>query len=361
MAVERSLQLASSKPVVTELNERSREIFRLIVDAYVETGEPVGSRTLSRRGSLDLSPATIRNVMADLEEAGLLFAPHTSAGRLPTDAGLRLFVNGLLELGGLSEEERQSIDGRLAAQGKNLAQALEEATSALSGLSRCAGLVVAPKGERRPLRHIEFVPLNPGRALVVMVSEDGLVENRLIEVPLGTPASTLVAAGNYLNSRLIGHSIEEAKAAIAADIETRRAQLDELTARLVEAGLASWAGSREGEASALIVRGQGNLLEDVTALADLERLRTLFDMLETKEALLRLLDATRDGEGVQIFIGADNPLFGVAGCSMIVAPYANRREQVVGAIGVIGPTRINYARIIPLVDYTAKVIGKLLG
>jgi heat-inducible transcriptional repressor len=346
------------KPVVTELNERSREIFRMIVDAYVETGEPVGSRTLSRRGGLDLSPATIRNVMADLEEAGLLFAPHTSAGRLPTEAGLRLFVNGLLELGGLSEEERHSIDGRLVAAGKSLSQALEEATSALSGLSRCAGLVVAPKTERRPLRHIEFVPLSPGQALVVMITGDGLVENRLIEVPIGTPPSTLVSASNYLNSRLVGHTIDEAKAAIAADIESNRAQLDELTAKLVSAGLASWAG---GDGSALIVRGQAKLLEDVTALADLERLRALFDMLETKEAMIRLLEATREGEGVQIFIGADNPLFGVAGCSMIVAPYADRREQVVGAIGVIGPTRINYARIIPLVDYTAKVIGKLLG
>jgi heat-inducible transcriptional repressor len=347
------------KPVITELNERSREIFRMIVDAYVETGEPVGSRTLSRRGSLDLSPATIRNVMADLEEAGLLFAPHTSAGRLPTDAGLRLFVNGLLELGGLSEAERESIDGRLVASGKSLPQALEEATAALSGLSRCAGLVVAPKTERRALKHIEFVPLGPGRALVVLVTEEGLVENRLIQVPLGTPPSTMVAASNYLSSRLVGHTIDEAKAAIGIDIESNRAQLDELTARVVEAGLASWAGG--GEGSALIVRGQANLLEDVTALADLERLRALFDMLETKEAMLRLLDATRDGEGVQIFIGSDNALFGVAGCSMIVAPYANSREQVVGAIGVIGPTRLNYARIIPLVDYTAKVIGRLLG
>ena len=349
-----------AKPVITELNERSREIFRLVVDAYVETGEPVGSRTLSRRGQLDLSPATIRNVMSDLEDAGLLFAPHTSAGRLPTEAGLRLFVNGLLELGGLSEEERRNIDGRLVAAGKSLAQALEEASAALSGLSRCAGLVVAPKTERRALRHIEFVPLSLERALVVMVTEDGLVENRLIEMPVGTPPSTLIAAGNYLNARLVGRTIEEAKAAIAADVESKRAQLDELTAKLVEAGLASWAGSG-GERSALIVRGQANLLDDVTALADLERLRTLFDMLETKESMLRLLDATREGEGVQIFIGSDNPLFGVAGCSMIVAPYANSREQVVGAIGVIGPTRINYARIIPLVDYTAKVIGRLLG
>jgi heat-inducible transcriptional repressor len=354
---ERTAPLVT-KPVITELNERSREIFRMVVDAYVETGEPVGSRTLSRRGQLDLSPATIRNVMADLEDAGLLFAPHTSAGRLPTEAGLKLFVNGLLELGGLTEEERRSIDGRLVSTGKSLAQALEAATAALSGLSRCTGLVVAPKTER-PLKHIEFVPLGPGRALVVMVTEDGLVENRLIEVAIGTPPSTLVAAGNYLNARLVGQTLESAKAAVALDIESKRAQLDELTQRLVEAGLASWAGS-EGS-GALIVRGQANLLEDVTALADLERLRTLFDMLETKEAMLRLLDATREGEGVQIYIGADNPLFGVAGCSMIVAPYANSREQIVGAIGVIGPTRINYARIIPLVDYTAKVIGRLLG
>jgi heat-inducible transcriptional repressor len=357
MAAERSPP--GPKPVVTELNERSREIFRMIVDAYVETGEPVGSRTLSRRGMLDLSPATIRNVMADLEDAGLLFAPHTSAGRLPTDAGLRLFVNGLLELGGLSDDERASIDGRLVAAGKSLPQALEEATAALSGLSRCAGLVVAPKTERRSLKHIEFVSLSPGRALVVMVTEDGLVENRLIEVPLGTPPTTMVAASNYLSSRLVGHTIDEAKAAVALDIDSNRAQLDELTKRLVEAGLASWGGG--GVGSALIVRGQAKLLEDVTALADLERLRALFDMLETKEAMLRLLEATREGAGVQIFIGADNPLFGVAGCSMIVAPYANSREQVVGAIGVIGPTRINYARIIPLVDYTAKMIGKLLG
>ncbi|MGH7036218.1 MAG: heat-inducible transcriptional repressor HrcA, partial [Stellaceae bacterium] len=282
----------------------------------------------------------------------------TSAGRLPTEAGVRLFVSGLLELGGLGEAERQSIEAMCAAAGKSLSQALVEATSALSGLSRCASIVIAPKTER-PLKHIEFVPLAPGRALVVLVTEDGLVENRLIDVPLGTPPSTLQAATNYLSSRLLGRTVEEARAAILGEIETRRAQLDELTGKLVQAGFASWAGG--SERSALIVRGQANLLEDVTALADLERLRKLFDMLETNEALIRLLDATREGEGVQIYIGSDNPLFGVAGCSLVVAPYMNSREQVVGAIGVIGPTRINYARIIPLVDYTAKVIGRMLG
>src|SRR5437868_8909794 len=276
--------------LIYELNERSREIFRVIVDGYVASGEPVGSRTLSRRLGQNLSPATIRNVMADLEEAGLLFAPHTSAGRLPTEAGLRLFVHGLLEIGRLAEDERRSIESLCAARGKSLSQALEEATSALSGLSHCAGVVVVPKQER-PLKHIEFVNLGPGRALVVLVTEDGLVENRVIEVPLGLPPAILVSAGNFLNSRLIGRTIEEARVDVEEEISSHRAQLDELTSRIVETGLASWAcGDSE---SALIVRGQANLLEDVTALADLERLRSLFEMLETKETVLRLLDASR--------------------------------------------------------------------
>ncbi|HEV8032971.1 MAG TPA: heat-inducible transcriptional repressor HrcA [Stellaceae bacterium] len=343
---------------IGELNLRSREIFRRIVDSYVLNGEPVGSRTLSRLLGQHLSPATIRNVMADLEEAGLLYSPHTSAGRLPTEAGLRLFVHGLLEIGNLADDERLNIESLCAARGRSLAQALEEATAALSGLSHCAGMVVVPKQER-PLKHIEFVHLGPGRALVVLVTEDGLVENRVIEVPLGLPPATLVSAGNFLNSRLIGRTIEEARTDIEEEISSHRAQLDELTSKVVSTGLASWAGG--DSESALIVRGQANLLEDVTALADLERLRSLFEMLETKETVLRLLDASKKAEGVQIFIGAESHLFGVAGCSVIIAPYQNSREQIVGAIGVIGPTRINYARIIPMVDYTAKVIGRLIG
>jgi heat-inducible transcriptional repressor len=347
-----------TRPLIGELNDRSREIFRQIVESYVETGEPVGSRTLSRRLTQSLSPATIRNVMADLEEAGLLFAPHTSAGRLPTDAGLRLFVHGLLEIGGLSEDERRNIDSRCAALGRSLPQVLEEATQALAGLSRCAGVVIAPKTER-PLKHIEFVPLAPGRALVVLVTEDGLVENRVIEVPLGLPPASLTAGSNFLNARLVGRTIEEAKAAVGEEIDAHRTQLDELTTRLVEAGLASWSNSDKD--GALIVRGQAKLLDDITAVADLERLRALFEALETKESLMRLLDATKQGEGVQIYIGSENPLFGITGVSVVVAPYSNSREQVVGAIGVIGPARINYARIIPMVDYTAKVIGRLMG
>lgn len=344
--------------MIPELNGRSREIFRHIVEAYVESGEPIGSRTISRRIGMTLSPATIRNVMADLEEAGLLFAPHISAGRLPTDAGIRLFVDGLLEIGNLTEEERRDIDSQCAGTGRSLEGLLEEATATLSGLSNCAGLVLAPKTES-PLRHIEFVSLHPGRALVVMVAENGIVENRIIEVPTGLPTSALVEASNYLSARLLGSTIDEGREAILAELEENRAQLDALTSRVVETGLATWAGGDNG--GSLIIRGQANLLDDVTAVADLERIRALFAVLETKETTLKLLELADGAEGVQIFIGADNDLFSMAGCSMIVAPYANTSEQIIGAIGVIGPTRINYARIIPMVDYTANLIGRLIG
>jgi heat-inducible transcriptional repressor len=340
------------------LSERSRDIFRQIVDAYVESGEPIGSRTISRRLGLGLSAATIRNTMAELEEAGLLYAPHTSAGRLPTDQGFRLFVDGLLEVGRLSQDERQNLEARCKAANRSLPQLLEEASTALSGISRCAGLVLAPKTERS-LKHVEFINLAPGRALVVLVTEAGMVENRIIEVPIGVPSSALVTAGNYLSSRVLGRTLDEAKAGLAEDLVANRAELDEITSRLVEAGLATWAG--DGESGSLIVRGQANLLGDISALEDLERVRALFEMLETKDSMLRLVEAANRGEGVQIFIGASNPLFGVAGCSVVIAPYMNSREQIVGAIGVIGPTRINYARIIPMVDYTAKVIGRFIG
>lgn len=358
-SAKRTIQ-APGRPdaVIGELSQRSREIFRHIVDAYVETGEPVGSRTISRRLGLTLSPATIRNVMADLEEAGLLYAPHTSAGRLPTELGLRMFVDGLLEIGGLTEEERQSIDIQCAAAGRSLPEVLEQATQMLSGLSHCAGLVVAPKSQR-PLKHIEFVHLGPGRALAVLVTEDGVVENRLIDLPVGLPPSSLIEAGNYLVARLVGRTLDAARAEILAEIESQRAELDQLAAKVVEAGLASWAGGNKG--GALIVRGQSRLLEEVNELADLERVRALFAALETKEALARLLEAADKAEGIQIFIGAQNELFSLSGCSVVIAPYRDAEERIVGAVGVIGPTRINYARIIPMVDYTAKVIGRVLG
>ncbi len=343
---------------VAELNDRAREVLRHVVEGYVETGEPVGSRAITRKLTEALSPATIRNIMADLQDAGLLYAPHTSAGRLPTDAGLRLFVNGLLEVGNISEEERESIEARCATAGRSVTEALEQATAMLSGLSRCAGLVMAPKTEQ-PLKHIEFVNLGPGRALVVTVTQGGHVENRVIDTPIGMPPSALVEAGNYLNARLSGRTFDEARRLILEDLKLKRAELNDLTARVIESGLATWAG--EPGSGALIVRGQARLLEDITAIEDLERVRLLFDALERGENFVRLLELANNASGVQIFIGSDNPLFSNTGCSMVVAPFRDSQERILGAIGVIGPTRLNYARIIPLVDYTARAIGRVVG
>jgi heat-inducible transcriptional repressor len=344
--------------MIRELNERSREIFRQIVDVYLETGEPIGSRTISKRLTASLSPATVRNVMADLEDAGLLFARHTSAGRLPTEAGLRLFVDGLLEIGNLTDDERRSIAQRCAGSGNSVEGLLEQATEALSGLTRCTGLVMAPKTDN-PLKHIELVNLSPGRILVVLITENGLVENRIIETPQGLPPSSLVEASNFLSSRLVGRTIAEARAEILAELEAHEAELDHLTSRLVESGLAIWAGGERG--GSLIVRGQAHLLDDVQAIGQLEHIRSLFTALETKEVLIKLLSMVDKADGVQIFIGSGNALFNLAGCSMIVSPYRDSRERIIGAIGVIGPTRLNYARIIPMVDYTAKLVGRLIG
>jgi len=344
------------------LDPRSSAILREIVEQYVATGDPVGSRTLSRRLPMALSPATIRNVMADLEGAGLLFAPHTSAGRLPTDRGLRLFVDGLLEYGGLAEDERARISERCAASGRSLEGLLEEASAMLAGLSQAAGLVLAPKTEATAIRHIEFVALGPGRVLVVLVTEDGQVENRVIEAPPGLPPRALQEAANYLNGRHSGRTLDEARRLVEEEVSAHRTELDTLTEQVVAAGLASWSGAAgAGGPGALIVRGQARLLADVNAIERLNAIRGLFERLEAKETMLRLLDLAQRAEGVQIFIGAGSGLFDTAGCSVVVAPYKDSRERVVGAIGVIGPTRINYGRIIPAVDYTARVIGRMLG
>ncbi|HAD85960.1 MAG TPA: heat-inducible transcriptional repressor HrcA, partial [Rhodospirillaceae bacterium] len=320
----------------------------------------VGSRTLARRLPVTLSPATVRNVMADLEDMGLLFSPHTSAGRLPTETGLRLYVDGLLEVGNLTEDERANIKSQCAGTSSSVEGLLEQATQTLSGLAHCASLVIAPKTES-PLKHIEFVHLSPGRALVILVTESGVVENRIMEIPADLPASALVQATNYLSAKLVGNNIADAYDGIMAELENQRAELDVLTAKLVEGGLATWAGGDTGSGGSLIVRGQAHLLEDVNLITDLERIRGLFSALETKEQMLRILSMADRADGVQIFIGADNTLFNVSGCSMVVKSYRNEQQQIIGAVGVIGPTRMNYSRIIPMVDYTADLIGGYIG
>ncbi len=351
--------LRGDRPATPMLDTRSAAVLREIVEQYVESGEPVGSRTLSRRLPLNLSPATIRNVMADLTDAGLLFAPHTSAGRLPTDVGLRLFVDGLLHFGELTDEERESITAALAASGRSLEDTLTDASSLLSGLSSAAGLVLAPKGEG-PLKHIEFVPLGSGRSLVVLVAADGHVENRVIDTPPGLPPSALQQAGNYLNARIAGRQLGELRKIVADEIAANRTELDALSAKVVETGLATWTG--EGRGGSLIVRGQGRLLSEVTQIERLAAIQALFERLEAQETMQRLLELAEKSEGVRIFIGAESGLFSTTGISMVVAPARSEDTgRIVGAIGVIGPTRINYGRIIPVVDYTARVIGRLLG
>ena len=350
--------MAATPPVTPGLDARSAAVLREIVEQSVETGEPVGSRTLSRRLPMHLSPATIRNVMADLTDLGLLFAPHTSAGRLPTEHGLRLFVDGLLHFGELTEDERESIAAALAASGRSLEDTLAEASLMLSGLSSGAGLVLAPKSDG-PVKHIEFVPLGPGRALVVLVNADGHVENRVIETPPGVPPSALQQASNYLNSRLVGRPLGDLRRVVAEEMAANRTELDALSAQVVETGLATWSG--EGRTASLIVRGQAKLLSDVTQIDRLSAIQGLFERLEAQETMVRLLDLAEQSDGVRIFIGAESGVFATSGVSMIVAPARGEGGRIMGAIGVIGPTRINYGRIIPVVDYTARVIGRLLG
>ncbi len=347
----------SRGPTLAQLDERARDIFRRIVETYLETGDPVGSRTISR-GGVSLSPASIRNTMQDLAQLGLLGAPHASSGRLPTHVGLRLFVDGLLEIGDIGDDERALIEQRLAGRGRSVQEALDEATSLLSGLAGGAGVVVAPVRDAG-VKHVEFIALGPDQALAVMVFDDGQVENRLMRLAPGLTPSALQEASNFLNARLAGRTLVEAKEQVSGELENARRALDETAARLVEEGLAAWSGG-EDRSRALIVRGRANLLHDRSALDDLERVRMLFDDLEQKEQLIGLLDDVREAQGVRIFIGAETRLFSLSGSSVIAAPYMNGRQKVVGAIGVIGPTRLNYARVIPLVDYTARVLGRLL-
>jgi heat-inducible transcriptional repressor len=355
------LPLGANQLGLAQLNERSREIFRRIVESYLATGEPVGSRNLSRILPMTLSPASVRNVMSDLEQLGLVYAPHTSAGRLPTEIGLRFFVDALMQIGDLSEADRKAIEAQVAASGqaKSVEGVLTEASGLLSGLSRAAGVVLTAKSNPR-LKHIEFVRLEPERAMVVLVGEDGQVENRILNVPIGLPTSALIEATNFLNTRIRGHTLLEVKAEVERTLKESETQLDQLTQKIVAEGLASWSGG-ENEERKLIVRGQAHLLEDLKALADLERVRLLFDDLETRREVIDLLGRAEQAEGVRVFIGSENKLFSLSGSSTIVAPYHNASGQIVGVLGVIGPTRLNYARIVPMVDYTAKIVSKLLG
>jgi len=342
---------------IGELGDRARDIFRMVVEAYLESGQPVGSRTLSRLPVLNLSPASIRNVMQDLEEAGLLAAPHTSAGRIPTESGLRLFVDGIMQVAEPRAEERRAIAAQVRGSGP-IEEAISNATAALSGLSACAGIVLVPK-EEPAIRQLAFAPLSPQQAVAVLVGGDGSVENRVVDLPAGVTTATLAEVGNYVSARLSGLTLREAQSRLAAEITAGEAALDEAAQALIARGLALW--SRDGaRRPVLIVRGQANLIDE-RAAADLDRVRQLLDELEGKEEIARLLDRAREGSAMKIFIGSENELFALSGSSVIAAPYRGADGKVVGVVGVIGPTRLNYARVVPMVDFTAKTLSRLMA
>jgi heat-inducible transcriptional repressor len=345
------------------LDDRSSEIFRRIVESYLGTGEPLGSRSLSRVLPMSLSPASIRNVMSDLEELGLIYSPHVSAGRLPTQQGLRFFVDAFMQVGALSEDERRQIDRQIRPADRvgSVENALNDASQLLSSASRGAGLVITAKSDTQ-LKHVEFVRLSPDKALAILVGDRDEVENRIITLPAGTTSSQLTAAANFLNAHMSGLTLSEASERVDKLKSTIRSELDQLSSELVEKGLAVWSGgSEDGRPTQLIIRGRSNLLEGLEGMEDLDRLRMLFDDLEKKESLSDILNLAESGQGVRIFIGSENTLFSLSGSSLIVAPYRNDEDRIIGAVGVIGPTRLNYARIVPMVDYTAQLMSKLNG
>ncbi|QZH74820.1 MAG: heat-inducible transcriptional repressor HrcA [Erythrobacter sp.] len=346
-----------ASPPITELTARARDIFRLVVEDYLASGQPVGSKVLAQQGGLNLSPASIRSVLSDLEQLGLLAAPHTSAGRMPTDLGLRLFVDGIMQVAEPTLQERAAIEAQLSAPGP-IEAALEKTSAILSDISGAAGMVMVPRREPR-LAQLRLIPLDNTRALAVLVGEDGHVENRVLELGEGVSASSLNEAGNYITARLSGRTLAEAAQAMRAEIASGESTLDAISARLVEAGIAVWSQDA-GQRPVLIVRGQANLLDD-NALNDIERVRLLLDDLENKQSVAELLDSAREAESTRIFIGAENRLFALSGSSVIAAPYRDREGKVVGVLGVIGPTRLNYARVVPMVDFTARSLGKRIG
>jgi heat-inducible transcriptional repressor len=345
--------------LLAEMNDRSREVFRRVVEGYLASGDPVGSRTLTRTMQEKVSAATIRNVMQDLEFLGLLDSPHVSAGRIPTQLGLRMFVDGLLEIGVVADADREKIDASLGANDRDVPALLDKIGATLSGITHGASLVLTPKREA-PIRHIEFVSLSPDRALVVLVFADGTVENRIFTPPPGQTPSSMREAANFVNALAEGRTLSDLRHTMGQEILLRRQEIDSIARDLVESGMALWENAGEPH-ERLIVRGRANLIDDAAEAQDVNRIRSLFDDLERKRDIAEFLDLTEQGEGVRIFIGSENKLFSLSGSSLVVSPYMNADRKIIGAVGVIGPTRLNYGRIVPIVDYTAQLVGKLIS
>lgn len=351
--------MTNAQPILSDMNDRTREVFRRVVEGYLTSGEPVGSRTLTRTLSEKVSAATVRNVMQDLEYLGLLDSPHVSAGRIPTQQGLRMFVDSLLEVGQVAPEDQEKIDATTGANDQDVATLLDEVGAALSVITRGASVVLAPKREAA-IRHIEFVSLAADRALVVLVFADGQVENRVFSPPPGQTPSSMREAANFLNALAEGRTLSELRANIVSEIGKRRQEIDSLAREMVESGFALWENAGE-PSERLIVRGRSNLIGEAADQSEIDRIRSLFDDLERKRDIAEFLNLTEAGEGVRIFIGSENKLFSLSGSSLVVSPYMNADRKIIGAVGVIGPTRLNYGRIVPIVDYTAQLVGRLVS
>jgi len=347
-----------SKNLYLELSDRSKQILKSVVESYLETGDPTGSETILSKIGFNISSSSIRSILANLQKEGLLYAPHTSSGRLPTDKGIRFFVEGLLEFGRLSKNEEANIKNQCSSKGSSFEELLDKASKTISGLSNCAGLVVAPKYQNK-IKHIEFIKLNSNQIISILANENGMVENRIIETTTNYKESTLREVSNFLNAKFEGHTIEEIKRSIKEGIIQSQSELDSLSSKLVHEGILEIAPS--AESPYIFLHGQSSLLEDDIVSKDLDQIRNLFDEIENKSNFLDILDNTSKGQGVQIFIGSENFLFKHSGLSMVMAPYRNKEQKIIGAIGVVGPTRLNYAKIVPLVDYTSKIIGKELS
>ena len=347
-----------SKTLYFDLSDKSKHVFKSVIESYLETGEPVGSETLLKKFGINISASAVRSILANLQKEGLLFAPHVSAGRLPTDKGMRYFVDGLLEFGRLTKDERESIKSQCQTKGASFEDVLDEASKTLSGLSKCAGFIVAPKYQNK-IKHIEFVKLNNKQIMSIIANENGLVENRILDTDNNYDENTLKQVSNYLNSKYTGNTFDEIKSFISEEIQNYQIEFDSLSKKLVQEGIIEIAPNSENPY--IFLHGQSSLLKDEMIAKNLDKIRLLFDNIENKSNFINILDSTKKGKGVQIFIGSQNILFNHSGLSVVMAPYKNNKQKIIGTIGVLGPMRINYARIVPLVDYTSKVVGRILG
>ena len=346
---------------MADLTHRAKRILNAVVQEYLHTGDAVGSRTVTRRYGIDLSPATVRNVMADLEDLGLLTQPHTSAGRVPTNQGLRFFIDSLLKVRSVSAKEREEIQGRYNLQAADLDEVLQRTSRMLSDLAQQATIVIAPFPERQRLEHVEFVrlPHMHGQILAILVTAGGQVENKLLKADLPGDASFLERVNNYLNERVIGKTLEEIRVKVLEELGAEKNDLDELAGQALRLGRAAF--TPESAAPGIIVSGQAHLLGSGPSADDrLARMQKLLGALEEKERIVRLLDRTLEADGIQVWLGAETPFGEVADVSVVATNYGPD-DRPVGSIAVIGPTRMNYSKVIPLVDFTAELVSGVLG